>query len=318
MKGLGQAYANAERMRRTILGLAVLTRALPVLSWSMSAAMIGAALAWDRPALASWAGEDRHRWPLLLSVAAIAWLIQGIAAHAINDAADWRSGTDRLSVGRLSGGSGVVRRGLLASRHLPLIAALALVAAGLVAHQLALTLGPVTWAFLGTGVWAAVAYTTNPLRLAYRPILGEWLAPFPAVVACTVGSCFVLTGSIDRQSILYGALHGLFCLAWLMQHHLADIPADLAARPPKMTTPAWIAHHWGLSTARWPSVIYFAAAGGFALVAGGPIPITLLLVSVGAILGACTDPASPDDIARKELVMIGISIANAVSLAALG
>jgi 1,4-dihydroxy-2-naphthoate octaprenyltransferase len=174
---------------RIIAGLAALIRILPVLTWSMAAFGIGLGVAWAD------VGVRAIQWFDFLMVIAGGVLFQGVVAHALNDITDERSGTDRLSQGRLSGGTRVIMRGLLNDRHLYFIAALGLVASSLVTMVLVRHLGAWVWWIFLVGAWASLAYSMAPLRLAYRPFLGEWLCAWPATWVCVYGSGLILGGN---------------------------------------------------------------------------------------------------------------------------
>ncbi|HHW15607.1 MAG TPA: prenyltransferase, partial [Firmicutes bacterium] len=232
---------------RRWLGLALLLRWVPVASWIGGGIAIGtgAALGHWRAGGAGPASSGERALAVAL-IAAAGVLLQGLAAHAWNDREDWRSGTDPANLAPLSGGSKAVHRRLLGAGHLTWTAATAVAAAGLIALHFTLHRGLAALRLWLIAVWAAAAYSLPPLRLAYRPLAGEWLCAWPAVVAGAVGTFYLLTGTLTLPVLAAGALHGLFCLAWLMQHHLADVPADLAAHPAKLTTPAWL-YRWALT-----------------------------------------------------------------------
>lgn len=239
-------------------GLWQLSRPIPFLAWSGCAILLGAA-----PALADQAAD---KIPTLLVILLTAWLLQGLLSHAANDRQDWLSGTDAASPGILSGGSGVVKAGLLTLKTLGIVEKAAFLTAAAVTLYFVKLRGPEVLLLLMIGTWSSLAYSRNPLRLAYRPLLGEWLCAFPAVVTVTIGTYFLLTGALNTIVFSLGILHGLFSVGWLMIHHLADIPADLSANPQKKTTPAWLYATWGPPAAKDAAVLYFILAVSFAVV----------------------------------------------------
>lgn len=290
----------------------MLLRWLPVASWVGGGLAIGAAAAlrmtraeafpWGRLALATLGGV----------------LLQGLTAHAFNDWEDWRSGTDCRSPGRLSGGSRVVPRGLASREDLLPAGVGALTLAAAVAALLARETGALPLLLWALGAWSAWSYSLPPLRLAYRPLAGEWLAAFPAIAAVAPGVEHLLAGRATAAGWLSGASHALFCLVWLMQHHLADIAADLSAAPPKRTTPAWLAHRLGLRWARLPGIVYSCAA--LLLAAGAARRVSrgflgsAALAFAGAVVAAGTRPDEEPDIARREVILIALTAANAAVL----
>lgn len=298
-------------LRPRLAGLWALVRWIPVLSWMGGSIAIG---------LGSALGLARRPAPFdvfLIVVAAV--LLQGLLAHSLNDQEDWASGTDAASPGRLSGGTRVIPRGLLGPAHLTGTALTAAVSAFAIALRFSLRAGPGVFLLWFVAVWAGAAYSLPPFRLAYRPLVGEWLCAFPAVAAGAVGTCYLLSGALPRAVFAAGVVHGLFCLAWLMLHHLADIPADLAARPPKLTTAAWLFRR-SPRLARLPAPLYLAlaaatSAAATALPGAGPafrLPTVLALAGLpAAALPRLGDVA---DLTRHELLLILLSLVEAAGL----
>lgn len=246
-------------------------------------------------------------------------LFQGLTAHAFNDREDWLSGTDRQSPGILSGGSKVVKRDFFNLRELSYVGAAALILGTALSLYFVYYYGLFILLLLSVGIWAAVAYTLPPIRLAYRPLFGEWLGAWPATAACTLGAYFILTGRLDRVVIAVAAVHGTFSVAWLMQHHLADIKSDLGATPPKLTTVAVAARRLGLPAARYIVALYFLLLVVLSLMLGLWVEWILVvpaaLGAVGIYLAMVTDISQVTDITRREMGMILLSAVNTLILA---
>lgn len=290
----------------------LLMRIGPVLSWSISAVALGWGLAVHAKGY-----RDLNYLNLMLLVV-ICILFQGFAAHAFNDREDWRSGTDRQSPGILSGGSKVVKQAFFNLRDLSFIGAAALALGTALGLYFVYYYGLFILLLLAVGIWAAVAYTAPPVRLSYRPLLGEWLGACPATVACTMGTYLILTGQLTWPVLAVASVHGTFSVAWLMQHHLADINSDLGATPPKLTTPAVIAHRYGIAAARWVVALYFLLVVNLSLLltlwADKIFVIPAVLGLGGVYLALVTDVCQVPDITRREMGMILLSAVNTLIL----
>jgi len=297
---------------RKIKGLWLLLRIGPVLSWSISAVMLGVSLA-------VYSQGYRHlNYLNLLLLVVICLLFQGFAAHAFNDREDWRSGTDRQSPGILSGGSKVIKYAFFSPRDLSFIGILTLALGIALGMYFVYYYGLFILFLLSVGIWAAVAYTSPPIRLAYRPLLGEWLGAWPATVACTLGTYFILTRQISWLVLAVASVHGTFSVAWLMQHHVADITSDLAATPPKITTVAAVAHRYGFPEARLVVAFYFSLLVVQSLLLGLWVHkifvIPAVLGTAGICLALATDVDRVTDITRREVGMILLSALNTLAL----
>lgn len=299
---------------RLARGLWTLFRLIPVLSWTGGAVAVGGAAA---VAAVGW------RPGLLLDlalVAAGAAALQGLVAHGVNDLTDWRSGTDPLSPGLLSGGSRVIPRRLLSEGEVSGAVWLGLAVGLASAALLYVRHGPPVLLVALVGVWSTVSYTVLPLRLAYRPFVGELAAGWPAVVAIIAGTVAVLAGWPGPAVWAAATVQATISVAWVMQHHLPDIAADLAASPVKLTTPAYFALRWGPAAARLvPAGYHLAAAlesAALALFLHPVFAASALLAVAGVREAWRTDVTSVPDITRRQLRMIGLCGLSALVLAA--
>lgn len=294
-------------------GLLVLVRFVPVLSWSFCAIILGTSVVLrDRGWL------NVNYWHLAL-VFVSALLLQGIIAHAYNDIKDWRSGTDQLSPGILSGGSRVIPRLLLNMTELAYVAVLGIIAVIAIAIYFVIVIGVEVLVFLFIGLWAAIAYSCAPLHLAYRSWMGEWLCAWPAMVACTVGTSYVLSGGHWYiASILLGMVHATFSVTWLMMHHIPDIEADIQAQPPKWTSVAYLKVKEG-----WEGVVrlikgyifivlMFALITSFFLDRFAFFFIPLIASSIIFFNVEQTDLSAVDAVTRLEFISISLTFANAM------
>jgi len=298
----------------TRLGPALWTlfRFIPVLSWSVSATAVGVAAA---AGAVGW--RPSYIWDGLLILAGTT-LFQGFVAHGLNDVEDWRSGTDILSPGLLSGGSRVIPRALLTPRQVTRTAWGAAVLGLASAAVLYARHGPAVVPIAGVAVWSAVAYTQPPLRLSYRPLVGELLAGLPAVVAIIAGTFAVLVGRPGSGVWAAAVVQAIISVAWVMQHHLPDVSADLRASPPKLTTPAWFARRWGLPAAGLVPLAYFLIAAVVSSGLGFLLhPLfwgSAVIAALGAREAYLTDTTSVPEITARQLRMIALSGANSALL----
>lgn len=288
-------------------------RLVPVLSWSATSFALGIGPALSTPTRINW-------WHFTLVVIS-GMILHGITAHACNDLEDWRSGTDRESPGIISGGSGVIKCGLLSERQLMFVCLAGLLLPFGISLYLSSQRGPLVFVFLLVGTWSGLAYTLPPFRLSYRPFLGEWLSAFPTILCCTAGSFFIMTGYLSGKVLVAGFIHGFFSLGWLMQHHLPDIAADLSASPPKVTTPAFFSLRWGTGSACLVPALYFFLANLAGLWAGlyiDPIFLIALLPATFCIyLAFTTAPFNVENITMRERIMVLITAGHATVLAIL-
>ena len=212
-------------------GIWQLTRIVPVLSWT-GAGILTTML----PILLFYNVEPES------SIVRMAYLllggvfIQGLLAHAFNDLVDDQSGTDHLSNGLLSGGSRVLSAQLFSHRALKNFAFIILLTALLMVCLLFLSGSTLLAIVLLIGIWSAIAYSAPPLRLSYHPFFGEWLCAFPSITVLSLTPALLTFHHLPRWSLENACIHGLWCLSWLMFHHISDVDADKLATPIKNTT----------------------------------------------------------------------------------
>lgn len=285
-----------------------LIRILPVLSWGVSASLVGMGFAYSFNPGISWLD-----YGLIVLVIV---LVHGAASHAYNDREDWLSGTDVASPGILSGGSGVIRRGFLGLDELSIIGRAALGLAGLIFAYFLWKMGPVFLLIPVVAVWSALAYTCPPLRLSYHPWTGEWLCAFPALFTCVAGTFYVLTGTIRPAAIMGGIIHALLAMSLLMHHHISDISSDLQASPRKLTTVARVALSLGLSRTPLVAFSYSALALLLSIAAAlflNPVFSISVLVSLGCMTASLkTNPADILSITGQEYWFYRLIIGDAV------
>ncbi len=185
-------------------------------------------------------------------------IIHGVLTHLLNDYADNKSGTDLYSPAILSGGSRIIQTGLVKSEALwlfgkCLIISLVIITVGLI------IVGFLKLAFLlAIGLWGAISYSLPPLRFSYRPLTGEWLSTFPSILVLGLAGPWLALDSIPEWAWQNAIINGLFCISWVMVHHIPDRDADKQALPTKQTTVVWSIESFGTNFCRLPALFYFA------------------------------------------------------------
>jgi 1,4-dihydroxy-2-naphthoate octaprenyltransferase len=294
-------------MERTLRGLWLEVRVIPVLLWSFSALTVGTALGADR------AGE-LDPWYYLGAIT-LGVLIQGLLAHTVNEIEDWRSGTDRDPSPRmLSGGSKVIKNGLVTPRTLRVVFCIALtltVALGLV---MVAARGLIMLPFGLIGVGGAILYTLPPVRAAYRPFAGEAIA-FVCMAACVVGAALLQSTGINGVTWLTALAVAAYTVSMLMVHHYLDHDADSAANPRKITTIVWM----GLDRGR-RYAIGWCVVGLLAAMAAAAVQPRLAPLVVGYGLGLLAhlrcNPRDVESVTKNEMAIILCGITAALGSAA--
>lgn len=297
-------------------GLWMLVRIIPVSSWSLSAILLGTSIV-----VSDIGWREVNRFHLILIVLS-AFLLQGIIAHAFNDLKDWESGTDLYSPGILSGGSGVIRELFFDQEELTTLARCSILLVIMIAFYFVLILGLSVAIFCIIGLFAAIAYSCPPLRLAYRPWAGEWFCAWPAMVACTAGTSYVLSGGgWYLESFILGMLHATFCITWLMLHHIPDVEADLRAKPVKWTTVAYLKKKRGWSGVIWILKTYLLATLVFAFLTGILLKRLEIFTLSGVLIALTlywighTSWDTVEAVTRTELLTIGMTVINVLGIA---
>lgn len=285
-----------------------LIRFIPVLSWGISSSLLGLGFAY--------ALNNKIYWLNYFLIILLIILLHGVVSHAYNDREDWISGTDQMSPGILSGGSGVVARKQYNLDQLSGIGRGALLLSVIISGHLLWTAGPLILIILGVGFWSAIAYSCTPFKLSYYPLTGEWLCAVPAVFACTAGTFYVLTHTIQPAALIAGGVHSLLAIGLLMHHHISDIPSDLQAVPRKLTTVALVSITLGIKSAPLVEFVYFILALMLGI-AGGLYYHTVFWITVLTTLGCIgaaitTVPEDMMSITRKEYLLYSLIIGDAL------
>jgi 1,4-dihydroxy-2-naphthoate octaprenyltransferase len=297
-----------KQNRNLIIGIKTLFRAMPVITYSGTLVIINGALAWDH-------GADYIKAAPLLLLGM--FVINGFMAHSLNDIQDWHTGTDKVSPGILSGGSKVLKRGLLLEKDLKVIAGIAVVLALAIALYLYSLRGPLVIAAVLAGMAITWAYTNPPLRLAYHPFLGELIGLGLSGLLISTTSYFVMTGAFSSKALLASAIQIFMLLGWIILHHIPDIGADLSASPVKLTTPAFFYRRWGRHSAKIPSVMYFLIAYVIGVWAGFYSDYIFLTMAASALICALVASVTKvddiKDVTQKHLITTYVIILNSLA-----
>ena len=195
---------------------------------------------------------------IFLSIAAIT--VHGGLTHLFNDYADHLSGTDNYSPAVLSGGSRVIQKELLSPKLVWMLGKWISIIILLIALIMAILNRFELTILILVGVWAAYSYSLPPLRLSYRPFLGELFSLFPAIFFLGLAGPWILLETIPLWAYQNAVINALVCMGWVMVHHIPDIEADKKATPVKRTSVVWFVDKFGLRFAGFPAMIYYGLA----------------------------------------------------------
>lgn len=247
-----------------------------------------------------------------------ALIFHGLLTHLFNDYADFLSGTDDHSPGILSGGSRVIQKGIFKSEVVwrlgKSLAALMLMAAVLLAIM---GHGKISLLIL-VGVWAAASYSLPPLRLSYRPFLGEWLSLFPSIFFLGLAGPWLMLEQIPMWAVQNAVINALICMAWVMVHHIPDLEADQKAEPIKETTVVWFAKKFGDSFAYFPALFYLMLAGlvpiWLAFTRLSAAFLLIVLISVAIYIVTQLDIKDHHQVSKSEKRLLVIAMLSGIAL----
>ncbi|MCG1010115.1 prenyltransferase [Salinicoccus sp. ID82-1] len=255
---------------------------------------------------------------LFLLLVVGAFLVHGVLTHVFNDIADFKSGTDQESPGMLSGGSRVLQNGVMTLDMLVRIG-LVVTLLLLIATALFITFGQMELAILTiVGLWGAISYSLKPFRFAYRPFLGEWLSLFPSILLLGLAAPWLMLDDIPLWAWQNALINALWCMAWVMIHHVPDIEADRNATPMKQTTVVWAARQFGVKAAPSPALFYLVIVGLLAISVIWDRPIaavgTLLLLGYGIYMVLKINVDDVEQVTAYEKVLLLLAMATAIWL----
>ncbi len=242
------------------------------------------------------------------------FLIHGLLTHIVNDLADFKSGTDEHSPGVLSGGSRVVQTRQFTYRQLKLFG-IVLSAVMMSAALLFFISGHIELGILTViGIWGALSYSIKPFIFAYRPFAGEWLSLFPSMLFLGLAAPWIMLDAIPLWAWFNAAVNAVWCMAWVMVHHMPDIDADQRARPVKRTTVLYAANKWGRRAAHMPAVTYLTVVVVLAVIMtstrelAGLVTLILSIVTILMLFDMKnSDVGAVTSVEKKMLIMAAVT-----------
>lgn len=191
-----------------------------------------------------------------------AFLTHGLLTHITNDLADYKSGTDEHSPGALSGGSRVIQSKVFTYNQLKMmgiiLSVMMITAATLFFMSGYMELG----ILVIIGMWGAYSYSVNPFSFAYKPFVGEWISLFPSMLFLGIAAPWIMLDTVPVWAWFNAVINAIWCMAWVMVHHIPDIEADKRARPVKNTSVVYVVDKWGKKSAQMPALFYLLMIGG--------------------------------------------------------
>ncbi len=252
----------------------------------------------------------------LLLLISGAFLIHGALTHVFNDITDFESGTDAYSPALLSGGSRVIQSGAMSVPLLRKIGwTLTAVLAGVALLLMILGQEELSVLIL-VGIWGAASYSLRPFRFAYSPLLGEWLSLFPSMLLLGLAAPWLMLETIPAWGWQNALVNALWCMSWVMVHHIPDMEADRRAVPFKQTSVVWAADRFGIRGAGYPAILYLVMIGGIALWIFASRPVTaagvIVMVGYGIYLILKMDKADAQAVTAAEKKLLLAAMATAV------
>lgn len=242
------------------------------------------------------------------------FLTHGLLTHIVNDLADFKSGTDDSSPGVLSGGSRVIQEKLFTYSQLKLLGII-LSSVMMLAAILFFIFGHVKLGILTIiGIWGALSYSIKPFSFAYRPLAGEWLSLFPSMLFLGLAAPWIMLDAIPVWAWFNAAINAVWCMSWVMVHHIPDIDADQSARPVKNTTVLYAVNRWGRRAAHMPAVLYLILVAALAVVMtstrelAGMVTLVLSIVTVLMLFDMKNrDVEAVTAVEKKMLIMASVT-----------
>lgn len=250
---------------------------------------------------------------IFLSLGAI--IVHGGLTHLFNDYADHISGTDNFSPAVLSGGSRVIQNDLIPPELVWKLGKWISISLLIIAIFMVMFNRYEIATLIIISVWAAYSYSLPPLRLSYRPFLGEIFSLFPAIFFLGLAGPWIILETIPLWAYQNAVINALVCMGWVMVHHIPDIEADKKATPVKRTSVVWFVDKYGKNYASFPALIYYVLALIFSIWLlndrfwTGIIVIILLIITIILVSKLQVEKIQQVTNSEKTLLLIAIFIA---------
>lgn len=245
-------------------------------------------------------------------------LIHGVLTHTLNDLTDYHSGTDEYSPGQLSGGSRVLQTGTMSVQMLIQLG-IGVSVLLLLFISIFLFFGHIKFAILTiVGIWGAKSYSLKPFQLAYYPFVGEWFCLFPTMLLLGIAAPWILLEQIPLWTWQNATINAIWCMAWVMVHHIPDRHADRKAKPIKCTSVVWAEDKFGKRGVKFPVLLYFMFVGilliwtAFTRPIGSIGAIIILIYSIYLIVKMDTEDV--EEITNVEKVLLLFAFITAIWL----
>ncbi|MHC0553055.1 prenyltransferase [Salinicoccus sp. CNSTN-B1] len=168
------------------------------------------------------------------------------------------------------------------------------------------------------GIWGAVTYSTRPFIFAYRPFLGEWVSLFPSMLLLGLAAPWIMLDSVPLWAWQNAMINALWCMAWVMVHHIPDLNADRNAVPKKRTSVVWSIERYGLYRAGLPALIYLVLVFIIVMTMLSTRPIgavgALLMLGYAIYLILSMDVKDIEQVTQREKVLLLLAMSTAVWL----
>lgn len=242
------------------------------------------------------------------------FLTHGLLTHIVNDLADFKSGTDDYSPGMLSGGSRVIQKKVFTYSQLR-VSGVILTIVMMAAAVSFFIFGHVKLGILTIiGIWGALSYSMKPFSFAYKPLAGEWLSLFPSMLFLGLAAPWIMLDTIPVWAWFNAIINAIWCMSWVMVHHIPDIDADQRARPIKHTTVLYAVNRWGRRAAHIPAVLYLIMIAALAVVMtstrelAGMVTLIIAIITVLMLFDMKNnDVEAVTSVEKKMLVMASVT-----------